>query len=59
MIACQTYDDAATADLVKNWLTYVTSSEGQSAAADAAGSAPLTSDFATKVAAAIETIKGA
>ena len=59
MIACQTYDDPATAELVKNWLTYVTSSEGQSAAAEAAGSAPLTSDFSTKVAAAIETIKGA
>ncbi len=59
MIACQTYDDAATADLVKGWLTYVTSSDGQSAAADAAGSAPLTEEFATKVAAAVGTIKGA
>ena len=58
-IACQTYEDAAQADLVKGWLTYVTSDEGQKAAAKSAGSAPLTGDFATKVAAAIETIKGA
>jgi phosphate transport system substrate-binding protein len=58
-IACQTYDDAATADLVKGWLTYVASSEGQSAAADTAGSAPLTDEFGQKVAAAIDTIAGA
>ncbi|AXT86082.1 phosphate ABC transporter substrate-binding protein PstS [Aeromicrobium sp. A1-2] len=58
-IACQTYDDKATADLVKAWLTYIASSDGQSAAGDSAGSAPLTSDFGTKVQAAIETISAA
>ena len=58
-IACQTYEDAATADLVKGWLTYVASDEGQKAAADSAGSAPLSGDFAEKVRTAIETIKGA
>lgn len=58
-LACQTYEDAATADLVKGWLSYVVSSEGQAAAADAAGSAPLTSDFTTKAVAAIDTIKSA
>jgi phosphate transport system substrate-binding protein len=58
-IACQTYSDADTAALVKAWLTYVTSTDGQSAAADAAGSAPLSGDFATKVQAAVETIKAA
>jgi len=58
-IACATYDDAATADLVKGWLTYVTSTEGQDAAAEAAGSAPLSGDFATKVQAAVETIAAA
>jgi phosphate transport system substrate-binding protein len=58
-IACQTYEDAATADLVKAWLTYVTSTEGQKAAAETAGSAPLSGDFATKVQAAVETIKAA
>jgi phosphate transport system substrate-binding protein len=58
-IACQTYEDAATAELVKAWLTYVTSSEGQQAAAETAGSAPLSGDFASKVQAAVETIKAA
>ncbi|MGA8987608.1 phosphate ABC transporter substrate-binding protein PstS [Aeromicrobium sp.] len=58
-IACQTYDDKATADLVKAWLTYVASDEGQQAAGDSAGSAPLTSEFASKVQAAIETISAA
>ena len=56
-IACQTQKDAATADLVKGWLTYVTSTEGQEAAAKTAGSAPLSGDFASKVQAAVETIK--
>jgi phosphate transport system substrate-binding protein len=58
-IACQTYEDAATADLVKAWLTYVAGDEGQEAAASTAGSAPLSGDFASKVQAAIETIKAA
>lgn len=58
-IACQKYDDAAQADLVKAWLTYVASEEGQAASAKTAGSAPLSSDFASKVQAAIETISAA
>lgn len=58
-VACQTYDDAAQADLVKAWLTYVAGSEGQAAAAESAGSAPLSGDFATKVQAAIDTIDAA
>ncbi len=40
-LACTTYKDQATADLVKAYLTYTVSSEGQQAAAKAAGSAPL------------------
>ncbi len=56
-VACQTQKDKATADLVKGWLTYVASSDGQAAAAETAGSAALSSDFSTKVQAAIETIK--
>ena len=34
LLACPTYDDSATADMVKGYLTYVVSSEGQQAAAD-------------------------
>ena len=40
-IACPTYDDKAKADLVKAFISYITSSDGQQAAAEAAGSAPL------------------
>ena len=54
-IACQT--PAADADLVKAWLTYVASTDGQAAAAESAGSAPLTAEFGKKVQAAIATIK--
>ena len=41
LMACPTYSDAGTADLVKGYLTYVLSSQGQQAAAAAAKSAPL------------------
>lgn len=58
MIACQTYEDQAEADLVKGWMSYVTGEEGQQESADNAGSAPITGEFADKVATAIETIKG-
>ena len=44
LIACQTYDDAAEADLVKGFLSYIVSDEGQQAAAEQAGSAPLDSE---------------
>lgn len=59
MIGCETYDDAAKADLVKGWLEYVTSEDGQQEAADQAGSAPLSADFSAKVAEAVGTIKAA
>lgn len=58
-IACQTYDDANTAELVKAWLTYVAGDEGQAAAAETAGSAPLSTEFGKKAQAAIATIKAA
>jgi phosphate transport system substrate-binding protein len=41
MLACPSYPDQETADLVKGFLTYVISDEGQDAAAETAGSAPL------------------
>ena len=58
-VACQTQPDADAAALVKGWLTYVASTEGQEASASSAGSAPLSGDFASKVQAAIETIAAA
>ena len=48
LIACPTYKDKDTADTVKNFLTYIVSSDGQKAAADSAGSAPLPDDLAKK-----------
>lgn len=39
--ACTKYSDQSTADLVKAWLTYIVSEDGQQAAAEAAGSAPI------------------
>ncbi|MCR4512691.1 phosphate ABC transporter substrate-binding protein PstS [Aeromicrobium sp. 50.2.37] len=56
MMACESYDDAAKADLVKGWLEYVSSEQGQKEAADQAGSAPLSSDFSSKVAEAVGAI---
>lgn len=40
-IACTAYDDAATADLVRAFLGFVASEEGQALAASAAGVAPV------------------
>ena len=47
-IACQKYDDQSTADIVKGFLTYMISEDGQKAAAANAFSAPLPSDIAAK-----------
>lgn len=48
LVACQTYATADEADLVKGFLEYVVSDEGQSAAAENAGSAPLDADTAAR-----------
>jgi phosphate transport system substrate-binding protein len=47
-LACQTYDDKATADIVRGFGQYVVSEAGQKAAATNALSAPLPSDIAGK-----------
>jgi phosphate transport system substrate-binding protein len=57
LIACQQYPDAATAKLVKAYLGYLSSSAGQRVAEAAAGSAPLSSELAATVTAAIAAIK--
>ncbi|MDX6324298.1 MAG: phosphate transport system substrate-binding protein [Nocardioidaceae bacterium] len=48
VVACPTYSDKATADIIKGFLSYVVSSNGQQAAAQAAGSAPLSADLSKK-----------
>ena len=45
LLACQSYDDAETAALVKGFVTYVLSDAGQEQAAAEAGSAPLNDDL--------------
>ncbi|MCW2842263.1 MAG: pstS [Nocardioides sp.] len=56
LIACQTYDNASDADLVKGFLAYVVSAEGQQAAADQAGSAPLDSSLQQEAAGIVDKI---
>jgi phosphate transport system substrate-binding protein len=56
LIACEKYDDANTAAIVKAYFDYVTSADGQQVAADAAGSAPLSDSLREKITAAIALI---
>lgn len=56
VIVCQKYDDAQVAANVTNFLEYVTSQDGQAAAADAAGSAPISADLSNKIAGILQGI---
>jgi phosphate transport system substrate-binding protein len=56
LLACQHYDDAGEADAVKGFLSYVLSSDGQQAAADEAGSAPLESAMQKEAAGIVDKI---
>jgi phosphate transport system substrate-binding protein len=56
-IVCTEYKDPAQGELVKAYISYITSADGQKVAADAAGSAPLSDDLVSKVAAVLETVK--
>ncbi|MFC5381012.1 extracellular solute-binding protein [Aquipuribacter nitratireducens] len=56
-IACADYSDDEKATLVKDYLSYVASPEGQQAAADNAGSAPISDTLREDVQAAIDAIQ--
>lgn len=56
-LACTQYDDPETAKLVKAWLSHIVSEDGQKAAAEAAGSAPISNDLRKKAEKAIEAIE--
>jgi len=56
LLACQTYEDENTAELVKGYLTYVLSEEGQTFAADEAGSAPLSDTLREEALSIVEQI---
>lgn len=55
-MACGTYDNAETAELVKGYLDYMVSEEGQNAAAESAGSAPISDSLREQVQPAIDAI---
>ncbi|MEU3272452.1 phosphate ABC transporter substrate-binding protein PstS [Saccharomonospora sp. NPDC006951] len=57
-IACSQYDDAAKADLVKAYFNYIISEEGQTSAADAAGSAPISDALRQQIQPAVDAISG-
>lgn len=58
LLACPTYSDANTAAMVKGYLSYIVSQDGQKAGASAAGSAPLSSETSDKAAAIVAKIAG-
>ncbi len=57
LAVCDTYGTTAQADLVKGYLTYVISAEGQAQAASAAGSAPISQALRTEAQQAVDAIK--
>lgn len=57
LIACSEYGSASEAALVKAYLEYAISPEGQEVAAANAGSAPLSASLTKKITPAIESIK--
>jgi phosphate transport system substrate-binding protein len=58
LIGCTTYDDAKQAALVKGYMSYVLSAEGQAKGKEAAGSAPLTDALLEKYKPAVDAIGG-
>ncbi|WP_294180076.1 phosphate ABC transporter substrate-binding protein PstS [uncultured Schumannella sp.] len=57
LIACNEYAEGAPVELVKAYLSYVISAEGQALAAESAGSAPISEALFTEAQAAIDAIK--
>lgn len=49
MVACTSYPDKSTADLVKGYASYIVSPEGQDTAAKSAGSAPISDKLRTNI----------
>jgi len=58
LMACTSYGSADEAAIVKAYLEYAISAEGQEAAAENAGSAPLSAALTEKIEPAIEAIEG-
>ena len=58
-IGCVEYEDQETADLVKAFMDYVISEEGQQAASESAGSAPISSNLRDQAQGAVDAITAA
>jgi len=56
-IVCTEYADAAQGELVKAYISYITSAEGQEVAASEAGAAPLSEDLQALVADSLALVK--
>jgi phosphate transport system substrate-binding protein len=56
IIVCSKYSDAEQGKLVKAYVNYIASSEGQQVAAEEAGSAPISPKLRTDVEAALNSI---
>lgn len=56
-IVCSKYEDASKAKLVKAFMHYITSKDGQDAAAKNAGSSPISDALRSKLSTAIDAIK--
>ncbi|MDQ3628462.1 MAG: phosphate ABC transporter substrate-binding protein PstS [Actinomycetota bacterium] len=56
-LACTTYEDETDAELTNGFLTYVISPEGQDAAAENAGSAPISDTIREQAQAAVDQIE--
>lgn len=56
LIVCESYADAADAQFVKEYISYVVSEEGQQAAAEGAGSAPISDATREAILTAVEAI---
>jgi phosphate transport system substrate-binding protein len=59
LLGCTTYDNASDVNLVKAYFDYIVSPEGQQAASQAAGSAPLNDATRQKIQPAVDAIGGA
>jgi len=57
LIACREYADEREGELVRNYLQWVASAEGQDAAAEDAGSAPISDALRERVEAAVDGIR--
>jgi phosphate transport system substrate-binding protein len=56
IVVCSKYEDAAQGELVKAYVSYLASADGQQVAADEAGSAPISDALRTEVDAAVTSI---